>query len=73
MSARFEYASGFAATIAACVATSSARADSIEASGVRRPKSSWSVGRLSVMAIFDHQLPYLYLLLGMLRGWIGGL
>ena len=24
------------------------------------------------MAIFDHQLPYLYLLLGMLRGWIGG-
>ena len=25
------------------------------------------------MAIFDHQLPYLYLLLGMLRGWIGGL
>ena len=25
------------------------------------------------MAIFDHQLPYLYLLLGMLRGWIGAL
>ncbi len=24
------------------------------------------------MAIFDHQLPYLYLLLGMLRGWLGG-
>ena len=24
------------------------------------------------MAIFDHQLPYLYLLLGMLRGWMGG-
>jgi aminoglycoside phosphotransferase (APT) family kinase protein len=25
------------------------------------------------MAIFDHQLPYLYLLLGMLRGWMGGM
>src|SRR5262249_31720890 len=24
------------------------------------------------MAIFDHQLPYLYLLLGTIRGWIGG-
>jgi aminoglycoside phosphotransferase (APT) family kinase protein len=24
------------------------------------------------MAIFDHQLPYLYLLLGAMRGWIGG-
>ncbi len=24
------------------------------------------------MAIFDHQLPYLYLLLGMVRGWLGG-
>ncbi len=24
------------------------------------------------MAIFDHQLPYLYLLLGMTRGWLGG-
>jgi aminoglycoside phosphotransferase (APT) family kinase protein len=24
------------------------------------------------MAIFDHQLPYLYLLLGALRGWMGG-
>jgi len=24
------------------------------------------------MAIFDHQLPYLYLLLGMMRGWLGG-
>ena len=24
------------------------------------------------MAIFDHQLPYLHLLLGMLRGWMGG-
>ena len=23
------------------------------------------------MAIFDHQLPYLYLLLGMTRGWLG--
>jgi len=24
------------------------------------------------MAIFDHQLPYLHLLLGMTRGWFGG-
>jgi aminoglycoside phosphotransferase (APT) family kinase protein len=24
------------------------------------------------MAIFDHQLPYLYLLLGTIRGWLGG-
>ena len=23
------------------------------------------------MAIFDHQLPFLYLLLGMTRGWLG--